>query len=68
MAQNSGVEMCAFLKVRDPNLGELLGLDEKTRLAQNWELNHLKKRYFYLCQEKCASLILFLFIFQVASC
>lgn len=44
MAQNSGVEMCAFLKVRDPNLGELLGLDEKTRLAQNWELNHLKKR------------------------
>ena len=45
MAQNSGLDMCAFVKTGDPNLGELLGLDEKTRTTQNWELNHLQNQY-----------------------
>jgi len=44
IAQNSGIETCAFLKIGDPNLGELLGLDENTRLGQNWELNNLQQR------------------------
>ena len=43
MGQNSGSEMCAFVKVGDPNIGEILGLDPETRVIQNWELNRLQK-------------------------
>ena len=42
MGQNSGSEMCAFVKIADPNIGEILGLDAETRVVQNWELNQLQ--------------------------
>ncbi|EFX65599.1 hypothetical protein DAPPUDRAFT_229597 [Daphnia pulex] len=42
MGQNSGLEMCAFLQIGQSNFRVLLGLDEKARYTQNWELNCLQ--------------------------
>jgi hypothetical protein len=43
MGQNSGLEMCAFLQIEHHNhYRDLLGLDEKARSIQNWELNCLQ--------------------------
>lgn len=44
MGQNSGLELCAYLQIGHPNFGEILGLDEKTRSIQNWELNFLQNQ------------------------
>lgn len=44
MGQNSGIELCAFLQVGHPNFSDILGLDEKTRSIQNWELNCLQNQ------------------------
>ncbi len=43
MGQNSGSELCAFVKIGDPNdLADILGLDAETRVIQNWELDRLQ--------------------------
>lgn len=44
MGQNSGLELCVYLQVGHPNFGDILGLDEKTRSIQNWELNFLQNQ------------------------
>ena len=48
MGQNSGLEMCAFLQIGNPKFEDLLGLDEKARCFQNWELNRLQ--FQYMCK------------------
>ncbi len=45
MGQNSGLEMCAFLQIGNSDFEHLLGLDEKARSIQNWELNRLQFQY-----------------------
>lgn len=40
MGQNSGSDMCAFVRVEDANF---CSLDETSRSFQNWELNHFRK-------------------------
>lgn len=45
MGQNSGLEMCAFLQIGNSDFERLLGLDEKARSFQNWELNRLQFQY-----------------------
>lgn len=42
MAQNSGSEMCAFIRVGEC-LGRSIGPDGQHRKFQNWELDHYQK-------------------------
>lgn len=43
MGQNSGLEMCAFFQIgQQSHFRDFLGLDEKARSIQNWELNCLQ--------------------------
>lgn len=44
MGQNSGSDFCAYLFTGHPNFTDILGLDEKTRSMQNWELNTLQNK------------------------
>lgn len=45
MGQNSGSEICAFLHIGQNDFGYLLGLNEKMRAIQNWELNWLQHQW-----------------------
>jgi hypothetical protein len=45
MGQNSGNDVCAMVKMEDPNFCDILGLNSNARAVQNWELKNLENRY-----------------------
>ncbi len=44
MGQNSGSDICAMVKIEDPNLCDILGLNLNARAVQNWELKNFENR------------------------